>query len=56
MELLGVTVDNKLKFEGQIEKNMPQSEPANRSFEEDEEVASFKAAGKSLQSVHRSTF
>ena len=44
---MGVTVDNKLKFEGQIKK-ICRSEPANRSFEKDEEVASFKATGKSL--------
>ena len=45
---LGVTVDNKLKFESQIKKNISQSEPANHCSEEDEEVPSFKAGGKAL--------
>ena len=50
VELLGVTIDNKLKFESQIKKIccMPQSKPANHCFEKAEEVAFVKAARKAL--------
>ena len=46
VELLGVTVDVKVRKSNQ--ENISQSEPANRCSEKDEEVASFKAAGKAL--------
>ena len=50
VELLGVTMDNKLKFESQIKKicRMPQSKPANHCFVKAEEVAFDKAARKAL--------
>ena len=48
MELLGVTVDNKLKFEGQIKKICRKVSQQIAVFKKDEEVASFKATGKSL--------
>ena len=50
VELLGVRIDNKLKFESQIKKicRMPQSKPANHCFVKAEEVAFVKAARKAL--------
>ena len=48
VELLGVIVDNILRLESQTYENMSQSEPANRCFEKDEEVASLKALKEAL--------
>ena len=56
VELLGVTFDDKFEVPKSNQENMSQSEPANRFFEKDEEVPSFKAAGKAIQGIYCSTF
>ncbi|PFX18773.1 putative RNA-directed DNA polymerase from transposon BS [Stylophora pistillata] len=48
MKLLGVTVDNKLKFEGKIKNICRKVSQQIAVLEKDEETSSFKAAGESL--------